>query len=365
MKNVMKTTARRMVAEFERQADAYMIWPERPDNWRNGGKPAQAAFARLASLINEVEPVTMLVSNKQYLNARKWLPKGVRVVEMSADDAFVKDTGPVYVDENGRLAATDFGFNAWGGLLDGLYFPWANDQLLGQKLAELNRVPYTVNHELIIEGCAIMTDGQGTLITTEDVLLSEGRNPGFTKAEVEFGLKQELGISTVIWLKHGYFLDETNGDIDNMLNYIRPGEVVLTWTEDEADPMYSIVREAETTLLAARDAQGRKLVIHHLTMPAAQHVTQAESQGIDPINGLLPRLAGQRLFASYVNFVTVNDMIIVPEFDDEQDAIAKATLAKCFPDRRVVGFDAREMILGGGNIHTVVHTRPDAAAFGG
>lgn len=354
----------RMVAEFEPQRDLYMIWPERPDNWRDGAKPAQAAFADLANLLVGFEPVTMFVSTRQYLNARKRLVSQIRVLELSSNDVFIKDTGPIYTEIAGRLQAVSFDFNAWGGLLDGLYFPWDQDQLIGQKMAELNRIPYTIDHDLVVEGCSILTDGEGTLFSTEDVLLSEGRNPGRTRVEIEGAFKQILGIQKVIWLQHGYFLDETNGAIDNMVNFIQPGEVVLTWTNNSADPMYATVREAEAILANTTDAKGRSLKIHHLLMPGIQRISQQEASGIDPINGLLPRTDGQRLTTSYVNFITLNQAIIVPQFDDPQDSVALTKMQQLFPDKEVVPFQAREMILGGGNIHTIVHTRPDVNGLG-
>ena len=359
------TSGVRFVAEFERQTDAYLIWPERPDNWRDGAKPAQRAFTKLAKLIGKYEPTTMLVSSKQYLNARHLLDDHIRVLEMSSNDAFIKDTGPIYVEADGKLQAIDFGFNAWGGLLDGLYFPWDQDQLISGKLAELNNIPYYVEHNLIVEGCSIITDGQGTLITTEDVLLSEGRNPGQSKSEVEMMLKRYLGIKKIIWLKHGFFLDETNGAIDNIVNFIAPGEVVITWTEDKKDPMFQTVRQIERALLKAKDAYNRSLKIHHLNMPKVQTVGKVESESIDPINGLLPRTPGQRLTTSYVNYVLINDAVIVPQFGDSNDAVAVDKLQGLFPKRRVLPFNAHEMILGGGGLHTVVHTRPDTSYPGG
>ena len=127
----------RMPAEWEPHAGCYLIWPERPDNWRLGGKPAQAAFARVAEAIAEAEPVTVLVSAAQYRNARERLPLHVRVVEMSTDDSWVRDSGPTFVvDDAGELRAVSWEFNAWGGLRGGLYFPWDADNLVGPKICD-------------------------------------------------------------------------------------------------------------------------------------------------------------------------------------------------------------------------------------
>lgn len=131
----------RMPGEFEPQEQIFMVWPERPDTWRNGGKPAQEAFKNVAVAISEFEPVTMLVSAGQYVNARNRLPAEIRVVEMSNNDAWVRDSGPTFVkNDKGGLRAVDWEFNAWGGLVDGLYFPWNQDNLVAQKVCELECV---------------------------------------------------------------------------------------------------------------------------------------------------------------------------------------------------------------------------------
>lgn len=344
----------RMPGEFEDQAESYLIWPERPDNWREGGKPAQKAFAQLAETIATYEPVTMLVNQGQYTHARTVLSPAVRVVEMSSNDAWMKDVGPFYVvDDTGELRAVDFQFNAWGGLLDGLYFPWDQDNRIGKKVADLQRIP-VYEAQFVLEGCAIHVDGQGTLIATEDVVLSEGRNPGgLTKAVAEQIFHDYLGITKTVWLSHGYFMDETNGDIDNLINFVAPGELVLTWTDDKRDPQYEISRQAYELLQQATDAQGRRFKIHKLQIPHILTLSDAEAQGVDPINGRLPRVAGQRLTASYVSYITTNRAILMPVFDDPQDAVAHRQLAALYPNRQVVDVSANEILTGGGNIHTI------------
>jgi len=343
-----------MPGEFEDQAASYMIWPERPDNWREGGKPAQKAFARLAETIAQFEPVTMLVNQDQYNHARASLSPAVRVVEMSSNDSWMKDCGPFYVvNDAGDIRAVDFQFNAWGGLLDGLYFPWDKDNQIGKKVADLQEFPvYEV--AAVLEGCAIHVDGQGTLIATESVVLSEGRNPGgLTKADAEKIFHDYLGVTKTIWLPEGYFMDETNGDIDNMLNFVAPGEVVLTWTDDTSDPQAEISEDAYERLAVATDARGRHFKIHKLQTPRVLTLSEAEANGVDPINGMLPRVAGQRLTASYVSYITTNQAILMPIFDDPQDAVAHEQLAALYPTRQVVDVPATEILTGGGNIHTI------------
>ena len=167
----------RMPGEFEPHAGCWMLWPERPDNWRLGGKPAQLAFAAVAAAIAGSEPVTVGVSARQFANARRLLPPAVRVVEISSNDAWMRDVGPTFVvNDRGGIRGVDWMFNAWGGLQGGLYFPWDQDDAVAQKVLEIEgrdryRAPF------VLEGGAIHVDGQGTLITTEECLLNPNRNP--------------------------------------------------------------------------------------------------------------------------------------------------------------------------------------------
>ena len=154
-----------MPAEWERHAGTWMIWPERPDNWRLGAKPAQAAFAAVAAAIARFEPVTMMASAVQYANARKKLPQGVRLVEVSTNDCWARDIGASFVvNGEGELRGVDWPFNAWGGLENGLYFPWDQDDLVALKMLEMERAG-RYRAPITLEGGAIHVDGQGTVLT--------------------------------------------------------------------------------------------------------------------------------------------------------------------------------------------------------
>ena len=157
----------RMPAEFEPQKQIWMLWPERPDNWRDGAKPAQKVFANVAKAISEFEPVTMCVSPAQYAHARNVLPPEIRVVEMTSNDAWIRDCGPTFVvNDKGEVRANDWSFNAWGGLFDGLYFPWDQDDLVAQKVCDIEGVDTYRTPDFVLEGGSIHVDGEGTLLTT-------------------------------------------------------------------------------------------------------------------------------------------------------------------------------------------------------
>jgi agmatine deiminase len=201
-------------------------------------------------------------------------------------------------------------------------------------------------------------DGQGTLLTTEECLLNPNRNPALRRGQVESLLERHLGVREIVWLGRGVFNDETDGHVDNLCCFARPGEVVLTWCDDPEDPQYDISRAAFEVLVKAKDARGRRLRIHKLMQPGPLYMTEAEAAGIEPSPDCRPRCAGDRLAGSYVNFYVANRHVIMPLLDPRTDRAAKAALAKLFPRRKVVGVPSREILLGGGNIHCITQQQP-------
>ena len=171
-------------------------------------------------------------------------------------------------------------------------------------------------------------------------------------------MKRYLNVEVVIWLGKGVHLDETDGHVDNLCTFIRPGEVVLTWTRDKSDPQYAISRDAYERLTDARDARGRRLKVHKLQQPGPLEMTAEEAAGVDVAPGTKPREAGTRLAASYVNFYIGTSRVVVPLLDSRRDAAALRTLRELFPRRKVVGVPGRELLLGGGNIHCLTQQVP-------
>jgi len=361
LRNLKSTPSKdgfRMPAEFERHSGCWMLWPERPDNWRLGAKPAQEAFAAVASAIAGSEPVTVGASAAQFQNARARLPAGVRVVEMTSNDAWMRDCGPTFVvDGKGRRRGVDWTFNAWGGLDGGLYFPWDRDQQVAQKVIELEGADRYAT-SLVLEGGAIHVDGQGTCLTTEECLLNPNRNPQLTRKDIEELLHRYLAVTTVIWLGKGVYMDETGGHIDELACFTSPGHVVLTWTDDRSDPQFEISRDAYQRLRRAKDARGRSLEVHKIHQPGPLFMTAEEAAGIDVHAGTHPRRAGDRLAASYVNFYIANKRVVMPLYEKRRDAAAMRVLKRLFPSREIVGVATREVLLGGGNIHCITQQVP-------
>ncbi|MDE2136445.1 MAG: agmatine deiminase [Gammaproteobacteria bacterium] len=347
-----------MPAEFAPHAGCWLLWPERPDNWRDAARPAQLAFAQVAGAIARFEPVTVGVSTAHYRAARALLPPAVRLVEMAHDDAWMRDVGPTCVTgPEGAVRGVDWHFNAWGGLSDGLYFPWDQDEQVAAKVLEIERLE-RYRAPLVMEGGALHVDGEGTALLTEECVLNRNRNPLLKRREIETLLRDYLGVTQLIWLGKGVYNDETGGHVDNLACFVRPGAVCLTWTDNRRDPQYRSSQDAWQRLNDARDARGRKLEVVRLPLPGPLRMTAAEAAGVVRCEGTRPRRAGERLAASYVNFYIANRGIVMPLLDARTDRRAATILKRLFPGRRVTGVPAREILLGGGNIHCITQQIP-------
>lgn len=364
MSKIIESTSRkdgfRMPGEFEPHDAVYMVWPERGDNWYSGAKPAQLAFVEVAHAINKFTPVTMCVNQRQFQNARAMLGNDIRVVEISANDAWMRDLGPTFViNDKGERRIVDWDFNAWGGLVDGLYFPWDQDSLVAEKIAVMDGFDRYKTCGFVLEGGSIHTDGEGTLLTTKECLLSEGRNPHLEQKDIEGYLKDYLNVEKVIWLNKGIDPEETNGHVDDLVCFARPGELVLLWTEDPSNPFYDICHDAYEILSKEIDAQGRKFKINKLEAPKVIcSFTKQEAMLTDSVEGSIPRNEGDLCPSTYINFLITNNGVIVPQFGDINDELAIKTLKNIFPNHEVVGVQTRDIVLGGGNIHCITQQRP-------
>ncbi|MCH1984088.1 agmatine deiminase [Ruminococcus sp. OA3] len=351
-----------MPGEFEHHQGCMMVWPVRPGSWPFKARAAQKVFAEVAKIIARSETVYMLTDRAHFDQARSMLPGQVQIIEIETDDAWARDTGPTFViNDAGELRGVDWRFNAWGGEADGLYDHWERDDQVASAFCRKLKIECYDAHPFVLEGGAIHSDGEGTVLVTEACLLSEGRNPNLTRQEIEEQLGMWLGARKIIWLPHGIWQDETNEHVDNVCAFVRPGEVVLAWTDDESDPQYRYSRSCLEVLESQTDARGRQLLIHRLPVPKVPVCVTAEDlPGYVYEEGEEERREGERLAASYVNFYIANDSIVVPQFGDEHDQGAVELLGKLFPERNVEPVYARDILLGGGNIHCITQQIPDS-----
>jgi agmatine deiminase len=345
----------RMPGEFEVHVGTWMLWPQRSDVWRLGAKPAQRAWVELATTIARFEPVTVGVNHDQFLNARGRLPPHIRVLELSSDDVWIRDSGPSFlVNEEGEVRAVDWHFNSWGQI--GLA-AWDRDDMVARKICEVEGVD-RCRAPLVMEGGSFHVDGEGTVLTTEECLLNPNRNPQLSKQQIEHYLFEYLNAETIIWLGRGLDPDVTSGHVDDVAFFVRPGVVAVAWTDDPSDHRREILVENYERLRSVTDARERRLKIHKIPLPAEVVITEEEASGIDVVEGTLPLEAGFSQAAAYINLYLCNGAVIMPTFDDPCDETARRALQGLFPERTVAPVPSREIILAGGNIHCVTQQVP-------
>ena len=362
-----------MPGEFEPHKGCILIWPRRPGSWPYGAKPAREAFTRVIEAIAQSETVYLAVEEETQDSAGEALTELVadgRVVLFQAqtDDAWARDVGPTFVVskeddiEKRKLRCVDWAFNAWGGEYNGLYASWEKDDAFAGVFARAHGIPVYDAHPFVLEGGSIHSDGEGTLLVTETCLLSKGRNPSLTKRQIEEKLMEYLGARKVLWLPCGIYLDETDEHVDNVCAFLKPGEVVLAWTDNREDPQYAMSKACLDYLERETDAKGRHLIVHKLPIP--EHpicVKEEDLQGYQFEEGEDVRSVGDRLAASYVNFYFSNAAVVLPAFgeeNEESDIRAAQIMQKLCPDRRVIPVPARDILLGGGNIHCITQQIP-------
>lgn len=369
-----------MPGEFEPHRGCILIWPERPGSWGYGAEAAGTAFAAVIKAIAQSEHVYVAVTKDTLPKAQAKLfgsdvsadtmkQGAIELFFAKTDDAWARDVAPTFVKskepsekETSIVRAINWEFNAWGGTVDGLYASWENDNAFAPFFAEKFGFDWYDASPFVLEGGSIHSDGEGTLLTTESCLLSTGRNPKLSREQIEDELSRFLGIKKVLWLPRGIFQDETNEHVDNACAFLRPGEVVLAWTDNPDDPQYELSQKSLAYLESVRDAKGRKLIVHKLPIP--DHpicITKEDLEGYTFEEGEDMREVGERLAASYVNFYFSNDAIILPVFggeNTESDKRAVQLMRKWNPDRKVIPIPARDILTGGGNIHCITQQIP-------
>ena len=359
-----------MPAEFDKHEASIMIFPERPGSWPFEAKAAQRVFSKVIAHISDSEKIYVIVSDRTEEAARKMLleepPREIAAIEnrqkielinIDTDDAWARDTAPTFVrDSKGTVRGINWRFNAWGGEFDGLYASWDKDDALAGIFCDKAGYDYYDEHDFVLEGGSIHSDGAGTILVTESCLLSKGRNPGMSKTEIEERLKNCLGAKRVIWLPRGIYNDETNEHVDNVCAFVGKDEVVLAWTDDKNDPQY----EMSESCLRVLEENGIK--VHKLPIP--DHpvcVGKEDLEGYIFEEGEDVREVGERLAASYVNFYFTNKAVLIPQFggeNEESDRRALEIMSNICKDRTVIPIPARDIILGGGNIHCITQQIP-------
>ena len=329
----------RRPAEYEPHAQTWMAWPHRRDLYGARLGKVQSGYVEVAKAISQFEPVTMVADTAHAAKARKMLGNIASVVEMAIDDCWMRDSGPSFVEVNGKPAGVSWRFNAWGGK----HAPFDNDDALAGKILAHQKMP-TRESWLYCEGGSLCCDGEGTLIVTETSILNPNRNPGISRAFAEAELKAMLGVEKVIWLPGDPLDTETDGHIDGMCCYVRPGVVLFEVNTDMNDVHGRILAQNRAVLESQTDAKGRKLQI--IELPEAADAT----------------VTSDVFCRSYINFYLPNGGLILPVYGIASDAVAIEIVSKAFPARQVVTIDVNEIAPGGGSIHCITQEQP---AFAG
>lgn len=347
----MSNSARRMPAEWEPHDATWIAWPHHEPDWPGKLEAIEWVYTEIVRVLGGSERVEILCHDESVLeSARDYLERSAvpggtyRLHQLATDRSWLRDSAPTAVRNGEQLEWIHWGFNAWA-----KYDNYGQDQAIPPFISSVTGIPAVratrpdrPDQRLILEGGAIDTDGEGTLMVTEECLLSQQqcRNPGLTREGYERAFAEYLGIRKTIWLERGCAGDDTHGHIDDIARFVAPATVLLAYEADSADENAACSRENLRRLQASADAAGRPLRVLECPMPRAVF------------------FEGQRLPASYANFYIGNKVVIVPTFNDPHDAEVLGMLMECFPDREVVGICCRDLVWGLGTLHCLSQQQP-------
>ncbi|MET9690659.1 agmatine/peptidylarginine deiminase [Streptomyces sp. NPDC059752] len=333
----------RMPAEWTPHERTWMAWPSPNPTFTNAQElaEARAAWGAVARAVRAYEPVTLVVSPGDADSARGHVGDDVQLVEQELDDAWMRDIGPTFVtNDAGELAAVDWTFNGWGAQE---WARWEHDSKIARHVSDVAGTR-TYSTELVNEGGAIHVDGEGTVLLTDTVQLGEGRNPGWTRQQVEAEIHAHLGTTKAIWLPYGlagdYGTYGTQGHVDIVAAFARPGVVMVHTQPDPAHPDHERCKTIAAILRASTDARGRQLEVVEVPAPT---VLEEDGEWVD---------------YSYINHYLCNGGVVLCAFDDPRDEEAAEIFRGLFPERTVTLVDARTIFAGGGGIHCITQQQP-------
>lgn len=331
----------RMPARFSPHARTFIAWPT-DLSYRSDLTRSRAEYACTIRAVAKFEPVTVIVHPDDSDSARAALDgcDNLEILEIPINDAWLRDSGWMFVKNDAdEVAMVQFQFNGWGGK-----YACDKDMRVAEHLAE--HYGFKVyNAPFICEGGGITVDGEGTMITTEQVMRNQNRYNGHSKEDIERLVRDYLGIEKVIWLGLGLVEDAgTDGHADNNVEYLAPGKVLAQMVSDPANPNYELCQENLRRLKEATDAKGRKLEI----------IEMERLPYTDPAHG-------EPMPVPYVNAYVINDALITPMLGGADDEPARAELGKLFPGREIVAVDSTFIALDGGGIGCITQQQPAGA----
>jgi len=328
-------------AEWSPHRAMWLGFPSHAELWQDDLAPAQAEVAAFARALTGPgrERVRLMVCGDDAMAAARALLGGVAGVELQAGvfgDIWLRDTGPIFVKEDGMAKTAGFRFNGWGGkyMLEG-------DETVAGQIAAAAGAPLVMN-DFVLEGGALDHDGQGTILTTRQCLLNPNRNPSMDQAGLERALHAALGARKILWLDDGLAGDHTDGHVDNLARFVAPGVVACPVAYGADDPNAEVYDAAARALAAMADISGARLKLMRIPSP-----------------GRILDEDGEPMAASHMNFLIANGAVIAPTYDDEGASnFALGALRSLFPDREVIGLPARALLTGGGSFHCITQQEP-------
>ncbi|MDF2802846.1 MAG: aguA [Anaerocolumna sp.] len=329
-----------MPAEWEEHERSFIEWPVKDSLvWEDNYEEVMLGYKEVAKAISDYEEITIIANPNENSDILNECKEFAQIIEIPHNDAWCRDNGPTFIwNEEKVLKGVNWKFNAWGEK----YKPYDLDDMVASKVLDHYKVPI-VYSSIVLEGGSIHVDGEGTMITTMECLLNKNRNPHLSKEQIEEEVKSNLGVEKIIWLNHGLFGDETDGHVDNIACFAKPGVVLIQTCKDESDPNYEITRENIEILRNEIDARGRAFEIIEIPQPPVRYYKE------------------ERLTLSYLNFYFVNKGIILPVFYEdaqETDRAAIEILQNVFPDRNISVVDGMKLIKEGGNVHCITQQLP-------
>jgi agmatine deiminase len=337
-----------MPAEWHRHVATWLSWPKDPETWPARVPQAEDIFLRMMAALSPNETVNLLVDDaatEELVRARCTFPSAGNILfhHIETVDSWIRDYGPNFLTNGqGDLAYNDWIFNAWGNKYEEL----KKDNSIPARLEENLKVP-RFEPGIVMEGGSIDVNGEGCVLTTEQCLLNQNRNPSLSREEIEEYLKNYLGVQKVLWLGEGIVGDDTDGHIDDIARFVAPDVIVCALEEDPAEGYYEILQEILKRLQKLTDARVRPFEIVTLPMPEVVGGSSTDTRNLD------------RLPASYANFYIANSVVLVPVFGHANDQPALDTLQRVFPDRIAVGINCEPLVWGMGTIHCVTQQQPE------
>ena len=342
-------------ADFHEHECSVLLWPYGVEYWRLNSEPIQAFYEEYIRAIAQFEPLKVGVVASELERVTKRFENisekyDIEFFEMEYDDVYVRDTTPTVYFENGQKFVVEWSFNGWGGAEKGICSTWDKDNSVSSQISEKFKLKSIIS-EYICEGGGLLFDGLDTLILVKNTILNNNRNKFVSEREMTQHFKSILPIKHVIWINSGLANDETDGHIDNVCAFKNPNEILLAWTDNPLSSQYEIVRNAESIIKNNYELMERPLTIHKIPIPNVKARTDTECEGIEIENVSYERFKNEILLGSYLNFIFVNDGILLPRYDCEEDSIAIQTFTDIFPSRKIYTLNSRELILGGGSLH--------------